>query len=273
MKFPAPAFPAYATPLDKLGWWALRALCVGVLVFLLLPILVIIPLSFSASSFLVYPIPAWSLKWYDNLFGSAEWARAAKNSFLIAPAATLLATSLGTLAAVGLARTSFPFKGLLMSLLIAPMVVPIVVVGVSTYLFFAPLGLADSYTALIIVHAALGAPFVLTTVLATLQGFDQNLVRASLGLGESPLRTFFRITLPVIAPGVISGALFAFATSFDEVVVVLFLAGPEQLTLPRQMFNGIRENISPTIAAVATLLIIFTTGLLLALEWLRGRRR
>ena len=273
MKFLAPVFPAYATPFDKLGWWALRALCVAVLVFLLLPILVIVPLSFSDSSFLVYPIPAFSLKWYDNLFGSAEWARAAKNSFIIAPAATLIATSLGTLAAVGLARTTFPFKGLLMSLLIAPMVVPIVVVGVSTYLFFAPLGLADSYVALIIVHAALGAPFVLTTVLATLQGFNQNLVRASLSLGESPLRTFFRITLPVIAPGVVSGALFAFATSFDEVVVVLFLAGPEQLTLPRQMFNGIRENISPTIAAVATLLIIFTTSLLLALEWLRGRRR
>jgi putative spermidine/putrescine transport system permease protein len=269
----APVFPAYATLADKLGWWALRAACVGVLVFLLLPILVIVPLSFSDSSFLVYPIPGWSLKWYHNLFGSAEWARAAKNSFIIAPAATLVATSLGTLAAVGLARTNFPFKGLLMSLLIAPMVVPIVVVGVSTYLFFAPLGLADSYTALIIVHAALGAPFVLTTVLATLQGFNDNLVRASLSLGESPLRTFFRITLPVIAPGVISGALFAFATSFDEVVVVLFLAGPDQLTLPRQMFNGIRENISPTIAAVATLLIIFTTALLLALEWLRGRRR
>jgi putative spermidine/putrescine transport system permease protein len=268
-----PAFPAYATLADKLGWWALRALCVGVLVFLLLPILVIVPLSFSDSSFLVYPIPGWSLKWYHNLFGSAEWARAARNSFIIAPAATLIATTLGTLAAVGLARTKLPFKGLLMSLLIAPMVVPIVVVGVSTYLFFAPLGLADSYTALIIVHAALGAPFVLTTVLATLQGFNDNLVRASLSLGESPLRTFFRITLPVIAPGVISGALFAFATSFDEVVVVLFLAGPDQLTLPRQMFNGIHENISPTIAAVATLLIIFTTALLLALEWLRGRRR
>jgi putative spermidine/putrescine transport system permease protein len=268
-----PVFPAYATPLDKLGWWALRAACVGVLAFLLLPILVIIPLSFSDSSFLVYPIPQWSLKWYRNLFTSDAWALAAKNSFIVAPAATLIATSLGTMAAVGLARTQFAFKGLLMSVLIAPMVVPIVVVGVSTYLFFAPLGLDDTYTGLIVVHAALGAPFVLTTVLATLQGFDHNLVRASLGLGESPLRTFFRVTLPVIAPGVISGALFAFATSFDEVVVALFLAGPEQLTLPRQMFNGIRENISPTIAAVATLLILFTSGLLLAMEWLRGRRR
>ncbi|HMC17139.1 MAG TPA: ABC transporter permease [Albitalea sp.] len=268
-----PQFPAYSTPLDKVGWWALRIVCVGVLVFLLLPILVIMPLSFSDSSFLVYPIPGWSLKWYENLFTSSEWARAAKNSFIVAPSATLIATTLGTMAAVGLARTHFAFKGILMSLLIAPMVVPIVVVAVSTYLFFAPLGLADSYAGLIIVHAALGAPFVLTTVLATLQGFNHNLVRASLSLGATPLSTFFRITLPVIAPGVISGALFAFATSFDEVVVTLFLAGPEQVTLPRQMFTGIRENITPTIAAVATLLIIFTTSLLLALEWLRGRRR
>ncbi|MCW5663327.1 MAG: ABC transporter permease [Piscinibacter sp.] len=268
-----PEFPAYATPLDKAGWWALRVACVGVLLFLLLPILVIIPLSFSNSSFLAYPIPGWSLRWYENLFGSPEWIRAAKNSFIVAPAATLIATALGTMAAVGLARTDFPFKGTLMSLLIAPMVVPIIVVGVSTYLFFAPLGLADSYLGLVIVHAALGAPFVLTTVLATLQGFNHNLVRASLSCGESPLNTFFRVTLPVIAPGVISGALFAFATSFDEVVVTLFLAGPDQVTLPRQMFTGIRENITPTIAAVATLLIIFTTALLLALEWLRGRRR
>jgi putative spermidine/putrescine transport system permease protein len=245
-----PRFPAHATPLDKAAWWAVRAVCVAVLVFLLLPILVIVPLSFSDSSFLVYPIEGWSLRWYENLFGSAEWVRAAKNSFIVAPAATLIATVLGTLAAVGLARTSFPFKGALMSVLIAPMVVPIVVVGVSTYLFFANLGLADSYTALILVHAALGAPF-----------------------GANPVATFFRVTLPVIAPGVISGALFAFATSFDEVVVTLFLAGPSQVTLPRQMFTGIRENITPTIAAVATLLIVFTTTLLLVLEWLRGRRR
>ncbi len=268
-----PQFPAYATLLDKLGWWTLRGACVGVLAYLLLPILVIMPLSFSDSSFLAYPIPGWSLKWYQNLFTSAEWARAAKNSFIVAPSATVIATVLGTMAAVGLARTQFAFKGMLMSVLILPMVVPIVVVGVSTYLFFSPIGLADSYVGLIIVHAALGAPFVLTTVLATLQGFNHNLVRASLSLGAGPLQTFFRITLPVIAPGVISGALFAFATSFDEVVVTLFLAGPQQVTLPRQMFTGIRENITPTIAAVATLLIIFTTCLLLVLEWLRGRRR
>ncbi|MBI3156686.1 MAG: ABC transporter permease [Burkholderiales bacterium] len=268
-----PSFPAYATPLDKLGWWALRVMGVAMLGFMLLPILVIVPLSFSASSFLAYPMPGWSLQWYENLFTNEDWARAARNSFIVAPAATLIATVLGTLTAVGLARVQFPGKSALMSVLIAPMVVPIVVVGVACYLFFARIGLADSYTGLILVHAALGAPFVVTTVLATLQGFNQNLVRASLSLGANPLQTFFRVTLPVIAPGVISGALFAFATSFDEVVVTLFIAGPTQVTLPRQMFTGIRENINPTIAAVATLLTIFTTSLMLVLEWIRGRRR
>ncbi len=274
MQLPAlPIFPAYATAADKFGWYALRIFCISVLIFLLLPILVIIPLSFSSSTFLSYPMPGWSLRWYENLFTSDDWIRATRNSFIVAPLATLLATVLGTLAAVGLARVQFFGKGALMSLLIAPMVVPVVVVGVSTYLFFVQIGLADTYLGLVLVHAALGAPFVLTTVLATLQGFNHNLVRASLGLGAPPITTFFRVTLPIIAPGVISGALFAFATSFDEVVVTLFIAGPSQVTLPRQMFTGIRENISPTIAAVATLLIIFTTMLMLGLEWLRGRRR
>jgi putative spermidine/putrescine transport system permease protein len=274
MSLPArPIFPAYATFADKLGWFLLRGTGVLVLLFLLLPILAIMPLSFSSSSFLAYPMPGWSLQWYENLFTSEAWGRATRNSFIVAPAATVLATILGTMAAVGLARINFWGKGLLMSLLIAPMVVPIVVVGVSTYLFFAKIGLNDTYLGLILVHAALGAPFVLTTVLATLQGFNENLIRASLSLGAGHITTFFRVTLPIIAPGVISGALFAFATSFDEVVVTLFIAGPDQVTLPRQMFTGIRENINPTIAAVATLLIIFTTSLMLALEWLRGRRR
>lgn len=274
MKVPAPhIFPAYFTPVDKLGWYGLRVLCGAVLLFLLAPIFVIIPLSFSNSSFLSYPIPGWSLRWYHELFASDDWARATRNSFIVAPLATLIATTLGTLAAVGLARVQFFGKGVLTSLLIAPMVVPIVVVGVSAYLFFARIGLSDSYTGIVLVHAALGAPFVVTTVMATLQNFNQNLVKASLSLGAGPLKTFFRVTLPVIAPGVVSGALFAFATSFDEVVVVLFLAGPAQTTLPRQMFTGIRENISPTIAAVATLLILFTALLMMTLEWLRGRTK
>ena len=269
--FKLPDFPAYYTLLDKLGWYALRVTAIGVLFYLLLPVVVIIPLSFSDSSFLAYPIKGWSLQWYEAMWNSDDWARATKNSFIVAPLATLLATVLGTLAAMGLANTKFAGKGFITGLLIAPMVVPIVVVGVSSYLYFARWGLNDSYLGLVIVHAALGAPFVVTTVLATLQGFNHNLIKASLSLGASPLETFFRVTLPVIAPGVISGALFAFATSFDEVVVTLFLAGPEQVTLPRQMFTGIRENISPTIAAVATLLTLFTTALMMTLEWVRGK--
>ena len=265
-------FPAHYHWSDKLGWLALRAFCGAVLAFLLLPIFVIVPLSFSSGSFLSYPLPGWSLQWYRELLGSPEWARAARNSFIVAPLATVIATTLGTLAAVGLARVRFFGKGLVSSLLIAPLVVPIVVVAVACYLAFARIGLAETYLGLVLVHAALGAPFVVTTVLATLQGFNHNLVKASLSLGAGPLTTFFRVTLPVIAPGVISGALFAFAASFDEVVVTLFLAGPAQVTLPRQMFTGIRENISPVIAAVATLLILFTTAFMMTLEWLRGRR-
>lgn len=268
-----PLFPPYTSLVERAWFFASRSFNLLVLLFLVLPILVMIPLSFSDSSFLMYPIKGFSLRWYQNLFASDDWIRAAKNSFIVAPAATVIATVLGTLAAVGLNKADFRGKGILMAVLISPMIVPVVVVGVGVYMFFARIGLADSYLGLILAHAALGAPFVVTTVLATLQGFNHNLVRASLSLGASPLRTFFRITLPVIAPGLISGALFAFATSFDEVVLTLFVAGPEQATLPRQMFAGIKDNISPTIAALATILIIFSTCLLLALEWLRGRNK
>ncbi|MGB6241887.1 MAG: ABC transporter permease [Castellaniella sp.] len=266
-----PEFPPYLSLTERVWHYALRILCVLILLFLLLPVLVIIPLSFNQGSMLLYPIDGFSLRWYTALFQSDEWARATTNSFIVAPAATVLATVLGTLAAAGLHRTNFRGKGLLMSILISPMIVPLVVTGLGIYLFFAPYGLVNSYAGLILALAAIGAPFVVTTVSATLQGFDSNLLRASYSLGAGPVRTFFRVTLPIIAPGVIAGALFAFATAFDEIVITLFLAGPEQVTLPRQMFTGIRENISPIIAAVATILILFSTALLLVLEWLRGR--
>ncbi len=248
----------YMSPVERVWFYSLRILCGLILLFLVLPVLVIIPLSFNAGSFLVYPLQGFSLHWYQDFFASAEWMRALKNSIIVAPAATALAMIFGTLAAI-------------MALVISPMVVPVVIIGVASYLFFAPLGLGNSFLSLIVVHAVLGVPFVIITVSATLQGFNHNLVRAAASLGASPLTAFRRVTLPLIAPGVISGALFAFATSFDEVVVTLFLAGPEQATLPRQMFSGIRENLSPTIAAAATLLIAFSVILLLTLEWLRGR--
>lgn len=238
----------YMSPVERLWFYSLRILCGLVLLFLVLPVLVIVPLSFNSGTFLVYPLQGFSLRWYADFFQSAEWMRSLTNSMIVAPAATLLAMVFGTLAAIGLTRGEFRGKALVMSLMISPMVVPVVIIGVASYLFFAPLGLGNSYLSLIVVHAVLGVPFVIITVSATLQGFNYNLVRAAASLGAPPLTTFFRVTLPLIAPGVISGALFAFATSFDEVVVTLFLAGPEQATLPRQMFSGIRENLSPTIA-------------------------
>lgn len=261
----------YMSPIERIWYYSLRTLCGLVLLFLILPVLVIIPLSFNSGTFLVYPLQGFSLRWYEEFFTAAEWLRALKNSLIIAPAATVLAMTFGTLASIGLTRGEFRGKALLMGILISPMVVPVVIVAVASYLFFAPLGLGNSYISLILVHAVLGVPFVIITVTATLQGFNQNLVRAAASLGAPPLTAFFRVTLPLIAPGVISGALFAFATSFDEVVVTLFLAGPEQATIPRQMFSGIRENLSPTIAAAATLLIGFSVVMLLTLEWLRGR--
>jgi putative spermidine/putrescine transport system permease protein len=261
----------YASTAERIWYYALRVGCVLILIFLVAPILVIAPLSFNADSFLMYPMSGFSLRWYREFFASPTWRLALQNSFIVSPLATLLAVVLGTLASIGLVRANFPGKALLTSILISPMVVPVVVSGVAIYLFFAPLGLTGSYTGLVLGHAVLGVPFVITTVTATLQGFDYNLVRAAASLGANPVTAFFRVTLPIVAPGVVSGALFAFATSFDEVVLTLFLASPEQSTLPRQMFSGIRDNISPTIAAVATLLIVLATLLLLTLEWQRRR--
>lgn len=262
----------FATPIEKVWFWFFRIFCAGVLLFLILPVLVIVPLSFNVSSFLTYPLEGFSLRWYQEIFSpNGPWLAALKNSLIIAPFATLLAMSLGTLAAVGLNKADFPGKGLILALLISPMVVPLVIVAVGMYFFFAEVGLLNSFLGLVLAHAVLGTPFVVITVNATLQGFDHNQVRAGASLGANPLQVFFKVVLPQILPGVASGGLFAFATSFDEVVVALFIASPSERTLPMQMFSGIRENISPAIAAMATIMIILSALLLLVMELLRRR--
>ena len=196
---------------------------------------------------------------------------AAKNSLIIGFFATLLATVLGTLAALGLSRPEMPFRRTIMAMLISPMIVPIIITATGLFFFYSMTGLANSYVGIILAHATLGIPFVIITVTATLVGFDQSLNRAAASLGASPTTTFFKVTMPLIMPGVISGALFAFVTSFDEVVVVLFVAAHDQQTIPRQMWNGIREQISPTILAVATILVVISIALLTVLELLRRR--
>jgi putative spermidine/putrescine transport system permease protein len=263
--------PPHLTPLQRMWHHALWAICILVLAFLILPILVIVPLSFSSGTFLTFPIPGLSLRWYQEFFTSAPWQLSLRNSLIVASATTVVATGLGTLAALGLTRASLPGRTLLMGLILSPMVVPLVIIAVGVYFFYAPMGLTGSLLGLTLAHTALAVPFVVITVAATLQGFDLNLSRAGASLGASPARVFFRIVLPLILPGVISGALFAFVTSFDEVVVALFLTGPQERTLPRQMFNGIRENISPVITAVASLLILISVLLLTTVELLRRR--
>lgn len=268
----------YYSKLHRAGAWALKLLAWGVLFFLILPILVIIPLSFNAEPFFSFTEgmlrldpAAYSIKWYVDIFESQNWLLAIRNSFVIGIFATLIATTLGTMAAVGLVSANMPFRRTITALLLSPMIVPLIIVAAGMFFFYTRFNLVATFPGLIIAHAALGVPFVIITVTATLTGFDRSLYQAGLSLGGSPLGVFRRIVLPIIRPGVISGALFAFVTSFDEIVLVLFLAGPEQRTIPRQMFAGIREQISPTILAVATLLIAVSIVMLAVLEWLRRR--
>ncbi|MDG3087783.1 ABC transporter permease [Vibrio hannami] len=271
-------FPRYYSPLQKLGSVSLSASAYLVLAFLMLPILVIIPLSFNAEPFFTFTEgmlsldpDAYSMKWYQQIFSDDKWMLAIKNSFFIGICATAIATVLGTLAAIGMSNSDMPFQRAIMAMLLSPMIVPLIITAAGMFFFYTQLNLAGSYLGVIIAHAALGTPFVIITVNAALAGFDYSLVNASLGMGAKPTYTFFKVIMPLIRPGVISGALFAFVTSFDEVVVVLFLAGPEQRTIPRQMFSGLREEISPTILAVATLLVVVSMLLLLTLEYLRAR--
>lgn len=247
------------------------AFCVAMMVFLIGPTIAVIPISFSSTSFLSYPLPGFSLQWYEKVLAPRPWLPALWNSLIVGTGATLIATVLGTLAALGLARNTLPWRSFLLGLIISPTIVPVVISGVAMYFVFARVGLVASYTGMILAHAVLGVPFVVVTVTATLRNFDVNLVKAAYSLGASPAHAFRTVTLPLIAPGVISGALFAFVFSFDEVVVALFISGPAQRTLPRQMFDGIRDNIDPSILAMSSLLVIVSIVFMTALALLARR--
>ena len=288
--------PPYATSGEVLWFYSFRGLCALIFLFLIMPIIILIPLSFNQEPYfsftpgmLALDKEAFSFRWYmdiltngivdpeakegwwTDVWQNAQWVRSIKNSFIIGFGATLLATSIGTLAAIGLSRSEMPYRRAIMALLISPMIVPLVITASGLFYFYSQIGIAKSYTGIILSHAILGTPFVIITVTATLAGFDNNLTRAAANLGAGPIRTFFKVQMPLILPGVISGGLFAFITSFDEVVVVLQLADVRQRTIPRQMFSGIREQISPTILAVATILVILSIAILTTVELLRRR--
>ncbi|MEL6510669.1 MAG: ABC transporter permease [Pseudomonadota bacterium] len=292
------ALPKHASPLEKIWHYCYLVICGLIFLFLIAPILIVIPLSFNAEPYftftekmLSFDPTGYSMRWYDLLltFGmqapdvardgswwsdawqNSAWIQAAKNSVIIGFFSTILATVLGTLAALGLSRPEMPYRRAIMAILISPMIVPIIIVATGMFFFYSQVGLANTYIGIIMAHATLGIPFVIITVTATLVGFDHSLTRAAANLGATPTTTFFKIIMPLILPGVISGALFAFVTSFDEVVVVLFVADFDQQTIPRQMWNGIREQISPAILSVATILVVISIALLTTVELLRRR--
>jgi len=258
----------------KYGAWIWTWL---VLLFLIAPILAVIPLSFNAEPYFSYPMPGLSLRWYVDFFTSDRWLDAIQTSLELAACVTILSTILGTLAALGLSRTNLPARPFIMSVLLLPMIVPVIITAVATFIFYAEAGsivginLIGSFSGLVLAHTMLATPFVVIAVTSTLTGFDWSLSRAAQSLGAPPLTVFRKVILPLILPGVVSGALFAWVTSFDEVVVALFVSGPNQRTLPKQMFSGIREQVSPTITAAATILVILSTLLLVGAELMRRR--
>ena len=274
------ALPKYTEPHYRIWHYFYLFICGFVFFFLIAPLFVIFPLSFNAEEFLVLTDgmkrldpDAFSTRWYkDMVYGTKNpWGLAAKNSFIIAIFATIGSIILGTLAALGLSSRHMPYKGLIMAILISPMIVPLIISGVAIFFFMAKAGLAATHLGIILAHIILGTPFVVITVTATLSGFDHSITRAASSLGSNPFNTFMKITLPLILPGGLSGGLVAFVTSFDEVVVVLFLAGLDNTTIPVQMWTGLREQLSPTILAVATCLIVLSILILLTAELLRRR--
>ncbi len=296
--------PPYTTWAEKFGRYIFLLVCTLIFIFLITPVLVIVPLSFNSEPYFSFTEgmmaldpKAFSLRWYEQIFTfgmqapdategwwadmwkNSTWVGAAINSFKYAVLSTILATFFGTLAALGLSRPEMPWRSAITSLLISPMIVPLVITATGMFFFYAkkdffpffPEGLINTDAGIVLAHATLGVPFVIITVTATLTGFDNSLIRASRSLGANGFTTFRRVIMPLILPGMISGALFAFITSLDEVVAVIFLADVTQVTIPRQMFSGIREQISPTILAVATVLVAISILLLTTLELLRRR--
>ena len=243
-----------------------------IVIFLIAPLLVILPLAFTSSAFLTYPIPTFSTRWFEELVLNSVWSRAILNSLIIAGATMALATTLGTLAALGLRSQHLEIKSQIRTLFLLPMVVPAVVLGVGMQALFVRLGINSTYVSVILAHTVVAMPFVVISVSGALTGIDRRAERGAESLGAPPWKVFHLVTLPVAMPGVLSGAALAFATSLDEVVLTLFVAGPNQRTLARQMFSTLRENISPAIAAVAFIIIMETVLIALALLLTRRKR-
>jgi putative spermidine/putrescine transport system permease protein len=256
--------------LTRTGLAVLAAL-VGV--YLVLPVLIVVPMSFSDSSYLSFPPGETSLRWFRNILDDPVWLDSALASLNVALLSSACAVVLGVLAALALVRGRLPFRNTIMAVLLAPLIVPYVIVGLAAYIAFLELGLTQTTLGFVLVHTCLAVPYVVINVVAGLVSVDRRLEMASMSLGAGPVGTFFRVTLPLILPSVLAGGLFAFFISWDEVVTAIFLSGPEMTTLPVQMWSGIRVQIDPTVAALSTLVLIVIFGSFAVLGLTRLVRR
>lgn len=236
----------------------LAALVIGVCAYLVVPTLAVIPVSFTSTDYITFPPQGFSLQWYGTFLEDGPWRSATLNSVLVALASTVAATAIGTLAALGLSRLSGTVGRIVIWFFLLPMIVPSIIIAVALYSAFAKAGIVGTKLGLIVGHTILTLPFVIINVSAVMQKIDWRIVDAARSLGASPATAFRKVTLPAILPGVVAGAIFAFLTSFDEVVVALFISGIDSVTLPVQMWNGIRFEVSPAVAAASCILLAFS---------------
>jgi putative spermidine/putrescine transport system permease protein len=265
-----PATSTQITHLDRLWLYCLVGL---VMAFLVIPCLIVIPMSFSESQYLEFPPRAWSLRWYEAFFASSEWLRSTLVSLKVAGTTTILATVLGTLASYGLHKSKSFVTPAIRGLLMLPMMVPLIFVAIGVFFLYARLGLNNTLTGLVLAHTTLAIPFVMIAVGNGLAGFDMNQERAARSLGASATRAFLTVTLPQIRVSVLSGMLFAFVTSFDEVVVSIFISSGPTSTLTKRMFANIRDQVDPTVAAISSMLVILSIVVLVAGQFIQRRDR
>lgn len=244
-----------------------------VILFLILPIFVILPISFSSAEYLTFPPPGFSLQWYIKLFSDYQWIGSIQKSLLVGILTTTLSLILGIMAAIGIKKSKFKWKDTVQNIFLIPILVPSIIIAIAIYKFESQVGLIGTTLGIVIAHTILAFPFVFVTVLSGLNDLDVNLENAALILGANPWQALFRVTLPIISPSVISGALFAFSTSFDELVVTLFISGISSKTLPVQMWDGIRNEIDPTIAAVSSIIISSLIFIMIVSQFLKINRQ
>jgi putative spermidine/putrescine transport system permease protein len=256
-------------PVGKVLLWALVSLF---LAFLLVPLAIIVPISFSSASFLSFPPPGFSLQWYDRFLGRPEWLASLWLSLQVATMSMIMTTALGLLASFALVRGRFRAKSLLYAVILSPLIVPTIITSIAMFFFFVRLRMVGSPIAMALGHSVVALPIVVIIVSATLQGFDERLEHAAISLGASPFQAFRRVTLPLIGPGVLSGGLFAFLTSFDELLIPLFLSSPTSVTLPVRIWDSVFQQIEPTIAAVSSFLIVVAIVVLITASRLQRMR-